>query len=84
MTRRWDIKREKGGRWWQFWQHGRDRAARRTPRELLEKGERVAKFPMPPPPSLASTTHLRQPPIVSLCQDGVSHPGVCLDAISRT
>lgn len=36
MTRRWDIKREKGGRWWQFWQHGRDRAARRTPSEFRE------------------------------------------------
>lgn len=36
MTRRRDIKREKGGRWWQFWQHGRDRAARRTPSEFRE------------------------------------------------
>lgn len=31
---------------------------------LLEKGERVAEFPMLP--SLASTTHLRQPPAVSI------------------
>lgn len=76
MTRRWDIKREKGGSWWQFWQHGRDRAARRTPSEFREMvfqegvhgGVRGTGFPMPP-----VTYHPRSLP---------NHPrNVCLDAI---
>ena len=97
MTRRGVLKGERG-RWWQFWQHGRDRLSRWKYGGWSKGDEKRSKvgfpyeFPMHPHPIPLHPKHPKHPlvllhslpPSTLFCLDEILGPGFRVIGLLRT